>query len=85
MQESLSASTSAASAAAESAAAALPEPVRDALSTIKGPLGEAFTQVNPAPICSQRLLLRFLVLYHGSSLSVLHDQLKGILALHWVR
>lgn len=51
MQESLSASTSAASAAAESAAAALPEPVRGALSSIKGPLSEALSQVRP--VCSR--------------------------------
>ena len=46
MQESLSASTSAVGAAADSAAAALPEPLRDALSAVKGPLSAALSQVS---------------------------------------
>lgn len=61
-QESLAASTSAASSAAEAAAGSLPEPVRSALSVVGEPLGNAFGQVGSLSLYPHRNKLHSLCL-----------------------
>lgn len=60
LQDSIAASTSAASSAAEAAASSLPEPVRSALSTVGEPLGNALSHVS-SPTATTTCTIEFAI------------------------